>query len=130
MPSPQYVRWHGVGTEGCAAFGRSWLPVAGTCWYPVDLLEPEGVATLSRTCLGDVDTVSIRIGPYPYPVQELTVDDGMVNLSKKDLTRAKAEARQVAALWDRTGPRLFRLPLHPPLAKLSPGKSWNGCNLG
>ena len=118
------VRWHGVGTEGCAAFGRSWLPVAGTCWFPVDLLQPEGVATLSRTRLGDVDTVSIRVGSYPYPVQELTVDDGMVNLSEQDLARAEAEARRVAALWDRGGPRRFSLPLHPPLAKLSPAKSF------
>jgi len=118
------VRWHGLGTESCSAFGRSWLPVAGTCWFPIDLLQPAGLATLSRTRLGEVESVPIRIGPYPYPVQELTVDDSMVNLSAQDLARADAEERRVAALWDRAGPRRFTLPLHPPLRRLAPGRSF------
>jgi murein DD-endopeptidase MepM/ murein hydrolase activator NlpD len=98
--------------------------VAGTCWYPVDLLQAEGAASLGRIRLGEVEQVTIRVGPYPYPVQELTVEDSMVNLSDKDLARAKAEAQQVAALWDRRGPRRFTLPLHPPLRQLSPGRSF------
>jgi murein DD-endopeptidase MepM/ murein hydrolase activator NlpD len=98
--------------------------VAGTCWYPIDLLQPEGAVTLARARFGKVERVTIRVGSYPYPVQELTVDDSMVNLSEKDLARAEAEAKQVAALWDRSGPRRFTLPLHPPLGQMSPGRSF------
>jgi murein DD-endopeptidase MepM/ murein hydrolase activator NlpD len=66
-----------------------------------------------------MQTVRVRVGVYPYSVQHLTIrDTSKVDLSPEDMTRVRREAREIAALWDRSTPRRFHLPLHAPLATM------------
>lgn len=116
------VRWPGEGIENCGQGDRSWEPLAGECWYPIDLLAPEGEMTVVRSRGGSRETRSLRVGAYPYEVQHITLeDDSQVNLSAKNLGRVQKENRMIGALWGRESPRLFTLPLGPPLESLPPG---------
>jgi len=117
------VRWQGSGTESCAAFGRTWAPVGSTCWFPVDLLS-EGDVVLSRVREGRSEQETVRVGAYPYPVQELKVADRMVRPAEQDLARIERERCAVEALWAVSGPARFTLPLRPPLDPATPGRSF------
>jgi murein DD-endopeptidase MepM/ murein hydrolase activator NlpD len=87
----------------------------------VDLLKGEGTLDLHRTRGGQRESVSIRVGAYPYPVQTLTLPREKVDLSPEDLARVRRESREIGRLWARTGERRFTLPLHPPLDPLPEG---------
>jgi murein DD-endopeptidase MepM/ murein hydrolase activator NlpD len=112
------VRWPGEGIRSCSIGERRWLPLDGACFYAVDLLHGEGTMALTRTRDGGSDSVTIRVGAYPYPVQKLTLPERQVNLSAEDLARVRRESREIARLWGRSGERRFTLPLHPPLEPL------------
>ena len=116
------VRWPGEGIESCAMGERTWAPLEGACYYAIDLLRAEGGALeLARRRGGQRESLAVRIGAYPYPVQELTLPTEMVDLSPEDLARVRRENADIARLWGRTGTRRFTLPLHPPLDPLSDG---------
>jgi murein DD-endopeptidase MepM/ murein hydrolase activator NlpD len=115
------VRWGGEGTESCSMDGASWQPIAGVCWYPIDLLHDEGTVTVGRRVGGELRTAAVRVGDYPYSEERLTVDDRHVNLSAADQARADREAERIGALWDLRTPRRFSLPLTKPLARLPEG---------
>ncbi len=121
VPPGSTVRWPGEGIESCARGQQAWSPLDGACFYPVDMLQGEGVLDLARTRAGSRESVSIRVGSYPYPVQKLTLPPGKVDLSREDLARVQRESRDIARLWSRTGERRFTLPLHPPLEPLPAG---------
>jgi murein DD-endopeptidase MepM/ murein hydrolase activator NlpD len=63
----------------------------------------------------------VRVSPFDYPVQRLTLPRHMVELSPADAARVRVENAAVARLWDRDGERRFALPLHAPLDPLPPG---------
>ncbi len=109
------VRWQGAGVSMCSAMERTWPAIGDTCWYPVDLLMPEVDLELQRVRNGRTESALVRVGPYPYPVQELQVDDSKVHLSPQDLKRHRAEAGRIRALWSLETPRRFHLPLASPL---------------
>ncbi|MGD8895405.1 MAG: M23 family metallopeptidase [Acidobacteriota bacterium] len=116
------VRWPGEDIESCAMGKRTWAPLEGACFYAIDLLRGEGGALeLARRRGGQRESLSVRIGAYPYPVQELTLPKEQVDLSPEDLARVRRENADIAGLWGRTGARRFTLPLHPPLNPLSEG---------
>ncbi len=121
VPPGSVVRWPGEGIESCAMEKRSWAPLDGACFYPVDLLRGEGAVELVRTRGGRPESVSIRVGAYPYPVQKLTLPREKVDLSPESLARVQRESRDIGRLWARAGARQFTLPLHPPLDPLSEG---------
>ncbi len=119
------VRWAGDATvTECSALGRSWFPLAGDCFYPVDLTTPEGEIALAREHGGVRETATVRVGAYPYPEQHLTVDERMVELSPEDRARADRERAAVETLWGRRGPARFTLPLHSPLVPRPEGGSF------
>lgn len=118
------VRWPGGGIESCSMAGKVWAPVECACWYPVDLLTPAGTLELGRSRGGLVETTSVVVGSYPYPVQELRVEPGTVELAPEDLERAEREAERVAALWELDTPRRFTLPLAPPLDPMPEPRSF------
>lgn len=109
------VRWDGAGTESCRAAGRTFAPIGGTCWFAIDLLEEADEIELERTRRGVTERTVIRLAPYPYPVQRLSVAEEMVHLSEDDLARVDREAERVRRLWQLDGPARFDLPLEPPL---------------
>lgn len=118
------LRWHGEGTTSCTLLERTFPPMGDTCWFPIDLLLPESTMRLERQRNGRRETTTIRVGPYPYPVQELTVAPNTVHLSESDLARHRRESRRISALWSLETPRRFSLPLAPPLEPLSEGRSF------
>jgi len=96
--------------------------MAGECWYPIDLLAPEGDFAVARWREGKREERSLRVGSYPYEVQYITLkDDSQVHLSAENLQRVQQENRRIAALWGREFSRLFELPLGPPLEFLPEG---------
>ncbi len=116
------VRWLGEGVESCGWQGQKWLPIGGSCWYPIDLLTPEGSLEIFRVVDGRREETTISVAAYPYKVQRITLeDDSQVNLSAEDLTRVRREQKRISALWGRRGPRRFALPLEPPLESLPAG---------
>lgn len=115
------VRWGGANTELCSAAGRLWAPLGETCYYPVDL-ETTGELVLERRRAGTMETRTIRVGDYPYPQQQLQVEERMVHLSAVDEARASRERAQLAPLWERETPPRFSLPLRLPLER---GKGGN-----
>jgi murein DD-endopeptidase MepM/ murein hydrolase activator NlpD len=116
------VRWIGEGVESCGWQGQKWLPIEGSCWYPIDLLTPEGPLEIFRVVDGRREETTISVAAYPYKVQRITLeDDSQVNLSAEDLARVRGEQKRISALWGRRGPRRFALPLEPPLESLPAG---------
>lgn len=123
-PPGAVVRWSAPGTTACALAGGSerWEPVGETCWYPVDLLHGEGPIDVVRWRAGERETREVRVSAYPYEVQHIELEDeSQVHLSQEDLARVERENRRIGALWSRRGPRLFELPLAPPLDPLPSG---------
>jgi murein DD-endopeptidase MepM/ murein hydrolase activator NlpD len=116
------VRWPGEEIEKCGQGERSWEPLIGECWYPIDLLAPEGEISVVRWREGRREERSLRVGSYPYEVQHITLkDDSQVNLSAENLKRVQRENGMISALWGRESSRLFDLPLGPPLESLPEG---------
>ncbi len=102
--------------------GRSWAPLAGACWYPIDLLTPAGALTVTRRRATGEETARVEVGAYPYPTQELTVAPSQVDLSAEDLARDAREKAGIEEVWLRPeGPPRFSLPLSPPLEPLPAG---------
>lgn len=116
------VRWTAEGTTACGMGSERWEPVGRTCWYPIDLLEEPGPLEVVRWHGGGRETATVRVGEYPYEVQHIELqDDSTVHLSAEDLARVRRESRAIGDLWSRRGPRLFELPLVPPLDPLPAG---------
>lgn len=113
--------WEGEGTTRCVLGEKSWEPLDGGCWYPVDLDVEPGSLTLVRVRSGKRQMATVRVGEYPYAVQRLEVDDSQVHLSPEDLARARRERQRVEAALARRTPRRFTLPLAAPLAELPEG---------
>jgi murein DD-endopeptidase MepM/ murein hydrolase activator NlpD len=111
------VRWPGVELVSCSLGERSWQPLDGACWFPIDL-EAKGEVELVRRSTAGVASRRVRIADYPYPTQELKVEEKYVAPPKAALARIAAERQRVAALFALESPRRFSLPLAPPLAAL------------
>lgn len=116
------VRWPGADIDRCGQGGRVWDTVSDACWYPIDLLAPEGELQLARWRQGLKETASVRVSAYPYEVQHITLKDGsQVDLSVADLARVREENQRIGALWTLNTPRRFELPLTAPLESLPEG---------
>ena len=118
------VRWSAPGTETCDLEGRRWRPIAGTCYFPIDLLQAQGPLELARVRGGTRQTRRVVVAAYPYPVQRIEIpEDRMVHLSPEDLARVLREQERLEPLWAREGEeRRFSLPLAAPLASDSKGR--------
>jgi Peptidase family M23 len=121
VPPGSLVRWE-VADEGtCKAGTESFAPLAGACWFPVDLLA-SGPLWVTREVRGVRETRRLEVGPYPYAEQRVTIeDDSKVNPSAADLVRIEAEQKRVGKLWSARAERRFALPLQGPLSELPEG---------
>lgn len=108
------VRWSAAATTSCTHQERTWAPVDGVCYFPVDLLAT-GRLTFERTRAGRPEQASVRVAPYPYPEQRLKVPEKMVDLAPQDQARVARENARIALLWQRETTPRFTLPLAPPL---------------
>lgn len=115
------VRWTGEGVDSCAMGKARFAPLGDACYYPIDLLRGKGVVNLARIRDGRPESLAVRVGAYPYPVQKLTLPESQVDLSAEDLARVRRESADIGRLWGTSRPRQFTLPLHPPLDPLPDG---------
>lgn len=111
------VRWAGAELTSCEMAGRRWQPLDGACWYAVDL-EKKGSLELVRRSTGGVASRTIRVGSYPYPTQELEVEEKYVAPSPADLERIERDKKRAGAAFALETPRRFTLPLAPPIEPL------------
>jgi murein DD-endopeptidase MepM/ murein hydrolase activator NlpD len=111
------VRWPGGAVRACSSAGASFEPLDGACLYPIDLLA-RGEIVLARTTAAGVERRTVRIAAYPYPTEELTVEEKYVAPPPEARARIERERERVAKLWTLATPRRFALPLAPPLAEL------------
>src|SRR5688572_19207484 len=91
VPPGTLVRWEGKRTETCSMGNQEFAPVGTTCWFPIDLLAPEGAVKLGRVRDGVKERATIRVTANPYPEESLEVDDRMVHLSGADRARVDRE---------------------------------------
>lgn len=119
------VRWPMENLDGCGRDARTWSALAGACWFPIDLLEPEGELEVFAVRAGRRQSAVIRVTSYPYPEQRITLEDSSkVELSAADLARVRREQARVRSLWSLDGPARFELPLGQPLANLGSAGSF------
>jgi murein DD-endopeptidase MepM/ murein hydrolase activator NlpD len=111
------VRWAGPELLECSLGKRRWEPFDGACWYPIDL-GADGIVELVRRSTGGVASRRVRVADYPYPTQELEVEEKYVAPPPAALERIARERARVVALFALETPRRFELPLSPPLARL------------
>ena len=71
-----------------------------------------------RRSSGGVASRTVTIGDYPYPTEELKVEEKYVAPPKEALDRIEREKARVAKLWTLATQRRFALPLAAPLAEL------------
>lgn len=114
------VRWAGPSLLSCELGKRAWAPLDDACWYPIDL-EAEGELELVRRSTGGVASRRVRVGPYPYSTQRLTVDDKYVTPPPETRERIERERRRTEAIFELETERRFTLPLAAPLARLPKG---------
>ncbi|HEY6392927.1 MAG TPA: M23 family metallopeptidase [Bryobacteraceae bacterium] len=120
------VRWSAPGTTRCGMKGRSWAAVKSTCYYPVDLQQPPGVITITRSGSGHSASARITVEPFDYGTEEITLPDiPQANPSAADLKRDARDRALLGKIWNRKeGPANFTLPLRTPASPLPKGKSF------
>ncbi len=115
------VRWPGDDILECRQGERRFAPIAGFCYFPVDLLATGKIEVERRTAKG-VERRTLAIARYPYPTESLTgVPEKYVSPPAAELARIEREQRETAAVFSRSTARQFALPLGAPLAVLPEG---------
>ena len=77
---------------------------------------------MKRSSRGQLETLKLQVGEYPYSVQRLTIKDpSRVNLSKANQERAAQERARLLPLFDLDTARSFTLPLAAPLERMPKG---------
>src|SRR5260221_693624 len=121
------VRWSAPGTLRCAMKGHSWAALAGTCYYPVDLLQPTGFIAIARWgASGTREYARISVEPFDYGTQEIELPDiPQAHPSPEDLARVSREQLIESRIWNRKeGTAKFVLPLGPPSRPFPKGESF------
>jgi hypothetical protein len=120
------VRWASAGAKRCSMGARSWDALNGTCYYPIDLLERTGPATIALLGTGPKQFARISVEPNDYGTEEITLPDiPQANPSREDLKRDASDRVELGRVWrSREGPARFTLPLGAPVRPLPQGKSF------
>ena len=124
------VRWTVPGATNCSMRGRSWAALAGTCYYPVDLLDQPGPIAIALWGAGQNPApkklARITVEAYDYGTEQITLPDiPQANPSPQDLKRDEGDRAVLGKVWRaKEGPARFTLPLGPPVSPMSMGKSF------
>jgi murein DD-endopeptidase MepM/ murein hydrolase activator NlpD len=121
------VRWSGPGTARCTMKGRSWAPIKGTCYYPVDLEERPGTRIpVARAYAGRTQSGYIVVEAFDYGNEDVALPDiPQANPSPADLERDKRDRARLSKIFTSPeGDPRFTLPLGPPAVPLPAGKSF------
>ncbi|QQR73665.1 MAG: M23 family metallopeptidase [Holophagales bacterium] len=113
------LRWSGA--DECEQQGRRFAPLAGTCYFPIDLAA-DGTVGLARRHGATWERRDVRVDDYPYPTQSIEgVDDKYVAPSKAELERIRRDQERAGRAFALRTPGRFSLPLGAPLEKLPAG---------
>ena len=118
------ARWDGDGTISCGMDGRTFKPVDGTCWYPVDFERSPSTVEIARWTAGGIETAWLVIVEREFESQDITFpDDKFVHLSDEDLARHYSEQAKVKPIFRRgwSSPARFSIPLGEPADNLPQG---------
>ena len=120
------LRWVVPGATRCGMKERSWAALAGTCFYPIDLLERTGSIRIAIWGSGPKEFARISVEPYDYGTEEITLPDiPQGNPSREDLKRDAGDRVLLSKVWrSKEGPAQFTLPLGEPVRPMSVGKSF------
>jgi murein DD-endopeptidase MepM/ murein hydrolase activator NlpD len=120
------VRWRVPGADRCTMKARAWAALNGTCYFPIDLLQPPGRIAISVSGTGPRESAHISVEANDYGTEEITLPDiPQANPSREDLRRDALDRVQLTKIWSRKEtPSQFTLPLGPPVRPLPPGKSF------
>jgi len=115
------VRWAGEGIVDCRQGERRFAPIAGVCYFPIDLLATGTIEVERRTAAG-AEKRWLTVASYPYPTESLTgVEEKYVSPPAAELARIEREQKETAAVFARATPIAFELPLGAPLSALPEG---------
>jgi hypothetical protein len=120
------VRWTAPGATRCSMRARTWAALNRTCYYPIDLLEKTGPASIAIWGAAPKQFARISVEPNDYGTEQITLPDiPQANPSPADLKRDAADRIELNRVWrSKEGPAEFTLPLGPPVRPLPPGKSF------
>ncbi len=116
-----------TGVTQCGSRGEVYAPVAGACYYPVDLDDARGTKTVFRLRNGVREDTAFEVVDGGFPTERIRLPNSRhLKLSKADLARAARELEEVkkalASRTERTG--TFTMPLGPPVSPLPPGRNF------
>jgi hypothetical protein len=81
------VRWPGEGVLECRQGERRSAPIAGVCYFPIDLLAT-GTIEVERRTVSGVEKHRLSVASYPYPTESLTgVEEKYVSPPAAELAR-------------------------------------------
>jgi murein DD-endopeptidase MepM/ murein hydrolase activator NlpD len=132
------VRWAG-NCKRCSMETRAWMPVNGTCYYPIDMEKKAGKYTISRrTTGGKLESATLTVVEKPCKQEDFTNFPKLeyVTVSAANMARATKEAatlRPLLAYQSDERPAVFDIPVGKPaspLPKATPNfgncRSFNG----
>jgi murein DD-endopeptidase MepM/ murein hydrolase activator NlpD len=120
VPPGSVVRWPGPALLSCSIGSRQWAPQQGSCWYPIDL-EATGQVEVVRRSTGGVASRLVKVGPYPYASQRLTVAEKYVHPAPEVEARIERERLRNETLFALETPGSPELPLAMPLNPMPKG---------
>lgn len=123
-------RWAGAEATNCFFLGKSYKPVDGACYYPVDMAKRPAVYEIARTVNGVLETASLEVIEKPCELEEIDFPkEEYVNLSPEDANRHWGEQAEVKSVLRQTRPRdpEFSLALGKPSSPLPNGDNFGVC---
>jgi hypothetical protein len=117
-------RWAGEDTTGCGMDGKTFAPVDGVCYFPVDMARSPGRVEIARWHTGGVETAWLDVAEREFELQNIEFpDESYVHLSEENLARLYQEQAEIKPLFRRSGGApTFSLPLGPPLDPMVEGR--------
>ncbi len=121
------AQWEGDDLTRCAMDGKSFLPVDGSCWYPIDFKRKPGKVEIARWASEGYETGWLEIVAREFVTQDIEFpDDKYIHLSQEDLDRHFREQAKIKPIlrkdWKKPG--LFTLPFGPPAENLPQGEGF------
>lgn len=121
------VRWSG-NCKRCSLEDRSWDPVNGTCYFPIDMEKKPGTYTISRrTTGGKLESAKLTVSEQPCKYEDFDnfPKKEYVNVSAPNQARHQREMAVVSPLLNfkkDERPAVFDLPVGKPADPLPKGE--------
>lgn len=105
------VRWELENCDSCGMNGRTFYPVDGVCYFPVDFAKKPGLYEVAAWRGGQMEKAWVRVVEREFKKEDIEFEDtSYVTLDTETATRHHGEQAQVKPL--------FRVPVRQPLFQL------------